>query len=269
MSCRGSSKPSVRACSAVACSAQAICEATRTLRYLSESAARVLYPTSEPLGATFRTRRGREFRVVGVIADIRGKLEPELPVAYVFPGDDTRIMTVVARMRARSDFQMTELKRETAVVATGRPSSVHWWSDSLGDLTVYRNPRFQAMVPGSFAVLALVLTGTGIFGLISFLVANRAREMGIRAAIGATPSRLTSLFIRQVAAPVVLGLVVGLGVTRAVARLAEAQLYKVETRDPLILAVAAATVLTVAFVAAYMPARRARRVDPVVMLRAE
>jgi predicted permease len=234
----------------------------------SESAARTLFSDEEPVGRVVRSREGREFRVVGVIADIRGKLEPDLPVVYTLP-DDARIMTVAALLRARSDAVLAQLRRDASGVAAGQPVAVRWWSDELSELTVYRNPRFQTIVLGGFALLALALTATGVFGLISFLLAHRMREMGIRAAVGATSAALTMLLVRHVAVPVGVGLGLGLWATNGLARLAEAQLYRVQTDDPVFLAVATLTVAAAALVAAYIPARRVRSVDPVVLLRAE
>ena len=121
----------------------------------------------------------------------------------------------------------------------------------------------------SFAAIALGLTALGLFGLVSFLVASRTRELGIRLAIGASPRSLVFLTMRQMFWPVALGLVAGLAATRLLARLAEAQLFKVDTRDPSTLAIASVVVLISAMLAAYLPARRAERVDPIVALRTE
>ena len=115
--------------------------------------------------------------------------------------------------------------------------------------TAYRNPRFQTLVLGSFAALALVLTATGILGVVSYLVAVRTREMGIRMAIGATPASLVALMLRQTSdrSP----LASSWPRRRAVgAALAEAQLFQVDVHDPLILAAALLAVLVTAALAA-------------------
>jgi putative ABC transport system permease protein len=176
-------------------------------------------------------------------------------------------MTVVARVRTRNDAVLSALRRAVAAEAGGRPVDAAWWSDSIDDVTAYRNPRFQAAVLGSFAVLALALTATGVFGLISFLVANRAGELGVRASLGATPRSLVALVVRQALTPVIIGLSAGLVASRGLARLAEAQLYEVRTEDPATLALTAAVVLLAACIAAYLPARRARHA--MTLLRAD
>ncbi len=136
-------------------------------------------------------------------------------------------------------------------------------------MDTYKNPRFQTLVLTSFAAMALGLTVLGVFGVVATLVSARTREMGIRVAIGATPQSLVHLFLRQTLVPVAAGLALGLLAARWLARLAEAQLFKVDAHDPATLAMAAAAVVGSAFIAAYLPARRAARVDPVVVLRAE
>jgi putative ABC transport system permease protein len=236
---------------------------------LSESAARVLFPHREALGATVHGRR-RQFVVVGVVADVRKRLDGDSshPV-YVIPKDDTRRMTVVVRTRARHESLLVEIKRQVSAMAPMRPVEVGWWTDSIAAVTAYRNPRFQTLVLGSFSGLALLMIAVGIFGAVTSLVTLRTREMGVRLAVGATPGSLVSLAMRQTFLSAALGVVVGLVATRWVGRIAEAQLFAVESRDPLTSAAAVVTVLGAAGLAAYLPARRAGSVDPIVALRSE
>jgi len=147
--------------------------------------------------------------------------------------------------------------------------SAAWWTDEISNVTAYRNPRFQSLVLGTFALLALGVTTLGIFAIVGHQVVSRTREMGVRLAIGATPQSLVTTVVRQAIAPVVVGLGFGLLLIRWARELAEAQLYEVNTRDPWTLAAAAAAVLVAALVAAYLPARRATRIDPVAVLRAD
>jgi ABC-type antimicrobial peptide transport system permease subunit len=111
------------------------------------------------------------------------------------------------------------------------------------------------------------LTGLGVFGLVAFLVASRRREMGIRMAIGATPRSLIGLTLASALAPTLIGASLGLLATRWLSRLAEAQLYDVDTRDPATLAAAVIAVTLAALAAAYLPARQAARIDPMAVLR--
>lgn len=144
-----------------------------------------------------------------------------------------------------------------------------WWSDRIDALTPYRQPRFQALVLGGFAALALGLTALGIFAIVALLVASRTREMGVRIALGATPRALVRLVVRQALTPVVIGVVLGGIGVYWVRGFADAQLAGLDTRDPLTLAAAVLVVLAAALLAAWLPARHASRVDPAIVLRAE
>jgi ABC-type antimicrobial peptide transport system permease subunit len=118
-------------------------------------------------------------------------------------------------------------------------------------------------------VLGLTLTALGIFGTVTFLVTVRTKEIGVRLALGAQPRALVRLVVRQTLAPVSAGTLVGLVATRALRRIAEAQLIDVDARDPLTLAAGVMTVAVVALLAAYIPSRHVTRVDPISVLRAE
>jgi len=239
---------------------------------VAEATARLLFADRDPLGATFDNGRGRQFTVVGVVSDVSyqiGGVERSVP-AYVFPEHDTRRLTILLRARSRGGpTLLADLRRQVGQLAPGDVVSVRQWTDSISALTELRNPRFQTLVLGSFAALALGLTAIGVFGVVSFLVATRTREMGIRLAVGADPGALVRLMIRQALTPIVIGLIIGLAATRGLARLAEQQLFRVQTEDPATLAAAALVVIAAASVAAYLPARHASRVDPTIVLRAE
>lgn len=238
---------------------------------VAESAARVLFPDRDPVGATFRSRQGRRFTIVGVVGDVRRSLSRQMPPpAYVFPPRDaTRSMTVVARMRSREPHVLADVRRAIAAVAPGSPVTSVWWSDSIDAQAAYRNPRFQALVLGTFAVLALVLTVMGIFATVAFVVATRTREMGVRLALGAPPPALLRLVLWQAVVPVAVGIIAGLLATQWLRGIAEAQLFEVNARDPVTLTAAVVTVAAAALVAAYLPARHATRVNPIEVLRAE
>jgi putative ABC transport system permease protein len=135
--------------------------------------------------------------------------------------------------------------------------------------TAYRNPRFQTMVLGTLAFLALGLVALGIFAVIAFFVTIRTNEVGIRLALGAPSPSIVRLMVLQAVTPVAVGVLIGAVVTRWISRVAETQLYEVKTSDPVALAGSAVIVIIIAILASYLPARRASRVDPVVALRLE
>jgi ABC-type antimicrobial peptide transport system permease subunit len=121
----------------------------------------------------------------------------------------------------------------------------------------------------TFAVIALALATAGIYGVTSYLVTQRTREMGIRLALGAPPASLRAMVVRQEAVVAVIGAAAGLLGAFAVTRLLASFLYGVSATDPVIYTIVAALLIAIAALASYIPARRATRVDPTTALRAE
>jgi putative ABC transport system permease protein len=130
-------------------------------------------------------------------------------------------------------------------------------------------PRFNMLLLSSFAALALALAAVGIYGVISYTVAQRTHEVGIRIALGAKPLDVMRLVIRQGMKPVIIGMAIGLFAAFLASRVLESLLYEVSATDPVTYVAIAAILSSVALVACYLPARRASRVDPVVALRHE
>jgi ABC-type antimicrobial peptide transport system permease subunit len=120
-----------------------------------------------------------------------------------------------------------------------------------------------------FGVLGLVLTCIGLYGLLSYEVARRTRELGIRTALGARRRDVLQLVLRQGLALVILGAAGGVGVAMAATRLLASLLYGVHPNDPLTVAAVAVLLMAVGAIACFLPARRATRVDPMVALRYE
>ena len=133
----------------------------------------------------------------------------------------------------------------------------------------FAQPRSQAWIIGSFAVVALILAVLGIYGVMSYAVAQRTREMGVRMALGARPGDLLRMTLGQGMLIAGIGLGLGLAGSLALTRVVESLLYKVKLADPPTYIAVSALLLTVALLATYIPARRAARVDPLVALRWE
>jgi putative ABC transport system permease protein len=129
--------------------------------------------------------------------------------------------------------------------------------------------RLVSVLLGTFATVALVLAGLGIYGVISYNVAQRTREMGIRAALGATERSLLRLILDRGVRLTLVGLAIGTGGAIALTRLMATLLFGVGARDPLTMVSVGVILAGVAIIASYVPARRATRVDPVVALRYE
>jgi ABC-type antimicrobial peptide transport system permease subunit len=130
-------------------------------------------------------------------------------------------------------------------------------------------PRFNTLLLSIFAGTALILTAIGIYGVLAYSVAQRTSEIGIRIALGAGKSSIFRLIVGQAMTLVGISLVVGLAGAFAATRLLNSLLFGVGASDPATFAGIALLVSAVAFIAAWLPARRATRVDPIVALRAE
>lgn len=142
---------------------------------------------------------------------------------------------------------------------------------SMSDLidTSVAQSRFRTWLFGSFAVMALVLAAAGIFGVISYSVSRRTHEIGIRVALGASPASVMRLILTESARLVLIGLAVGVPVALGLSRFLSNLLFHIHAADPTTFTAVAFLLCAVATLAAYVPARRAARVDPMVALRHE
>ena len=129
--------------------------------------------------------------------------------------------------------------------------------------------RLAAGLSLGFGVMALLLTSIGLYGSLAYTVARRTSEIGIRMALGAQRSAILGMVARDGLALVLLGLVVGVGASSALASLTASLLYGVPPRDPTTFSLASVTLILVALIASYWPARRAANVDPTMALRSE
>jgi putative ABC transport system permease protein len=236
--------------------------------------ARRFWPGQDPLGKRLRfdgDENAPWWTVVGLAGDVRQLgLSREAPALLFLPYAQFALpFTSVAVRSSLPQAAVTALlKSQFAAIdpdlPLGRVSSLQ--------AEVERNlgqPRFRAMLIGVFAVLALVLAAVGVYGLISFTVAQRTREIGIRVALGAAPRQVVVPVIREGIILALAGIGIGLAGAVAAARALSAFLFGVGATDPLTFSGVALLMLLVAAVASYIPSRRALRIDPVLALRAE
>lgn len=242
---------------------------------LNRALERRLFGGSSALGKHVRLRnpdQSPEWReVVGVVADVRyAGLDDEGEGAIYTPFAQTPFLFAFA-------FVRTALPVGTAAEATRRaigdvdPRMASTRVVNMADVVAgtVAQPRFQLSLISAFALLALALAGVGTYGVVSYGVAQRTREIGLRMALGARPSQVLASVVRHGLGLAAGGVALGLVGSFATARLVERMLYRVGPRDPVALAGAAAVLTAVALAATYLPGRRATQVDPAVVLRAE
>jgi putative ABC transport system permease protein len=210
--------------------------------------------------------------VIGVAADAREVTLRDEPSPTYFlsalQGGTTGSLHLLVRTQTDPDALGTTISRQIWAAYPDQPVT-HLMtmsrniSESLGD------ERLRSVLLTVFAGIGFALALVGVYSVVSYSVAKRVQEIGIRMALGAAPRDVLRLVIGQALLPVVLGVVIGAVGAVALTRLVASQLYGVKATDPPTFLGAAALVLVVALLACYIPARRAMRVDPMVALRYE
>lgn len=245
---------------------------------VNEAFAQKYFAGRSPLGGNiFISGKARE--VVGVVADAKSNLDrPALPTAFIpaaqasYEGSKIWEDWFPRAIVVRSSVDPLSLSRavrqaiETVdpLVPTGAIRSM----DQIMSRSLALR-SFLMRLLGVFGVLALTLASVGLYGVISFLVTRRTREIGVRIALGARPSEVLRLILAEGMKLVVAGVVVGIVVALALTKLLESLVYGVSLHDPLILGVVSLLMIGVSLLACYVPAWRASRVDPITALRYE
>ena len=209
--------------------------------------------------------------IVGVAGNVRsrGLDQEEAPAIYQnYIYDPNAQFTLVISASGDPRSLQTPVTSVLQKVAPTVPVDNVKTLGELIDGTIAR-PRFNATMLSIFAALGLLLASIGVYGVLSYTVAQRTQEMGIRIALGADPRHVLRLVFRGAMALATVGVAIGLIAALGGTRLLAALLFGVEATDPSVFAVVALTLLAVALAASYIPARRATRVDPIVALRPE
>jgi len=223
-----------------------------------------------PLGRTLRRGETTD-EIVGVVSDfkyegLQTETEPEIYIPHAQNGFAG--MTLVMRTRVQPEHLTADAQRAVWQVEKNAVlSRVTTMNKLLADVTA--RPRFMLWLLGVFALVALLLTGVGVYGVLAYLVAQSTREIGIRMALGAETREVLMLTLWQGMGLVLLGLSVGLLGAWALTRLLKTLLFGVSVTDPLTFVVVALLLALVALLACWVPARRATKVDPLIALRHE
>lgn len=248
---------------------------------LGHALAQRLFPGEDPIGKRMRVNNAPpSFTVVGVAADVRnqgitGQDEPEYYLLRAhapdyglgtrIPASGLRHASLIVRTPGALESMAQWLRAEIHGIDLSLPVDIATLAQRVGKLA--QRPKFSAVLLAFFAVTALVSAAVGLYGLVSFLVIQRTREIGVRMALGATPPIIVRLVLHHAAVWTIAGLLIGVGGTILVAGTLQSLLFHVGAGDPLVLCVVTSLLLAVALLAAWIPARRAARLDPLIALR--
>jgi putative ABC transport system permease protein len=251
---------------------------------VNQSLANSMWPGQNPIGKPLLAGEGsseqnKPREVVGVVADIRemGLDRPPRATVYVPQSqvlDAFNAMTnywFASSLLVRTAGPVDLSGEISKIVAAVDPEEPVAHIDAMNDVRTrsIAQQRFLMTLMGIFAALALVLAAVGNYGVLSYQMSRRTREIGIRMALGATPRGVMSLILREVLLVVFAGVAIGVAAAFGLTRFLESQLFGVRPADPLTFATVALVLICVALFACYVPARRAMRVDPMVALRYE
>jgi putative ABC transport system permease protein len=245
---------------------------------INDAAARRFFPDEDPVGRRLVSfsydpieEAADAFTIVGVVGDVRhaGLDRPAEPEVYFAHAQvPLSALTIVARTSRDLATVIPALRNVVAALDPNLPAPAVQTLDDVVAASVART-RFVTMLLGLFATLALALAALGMFGLLSFSVDQRTREFGIRMALGADAGHVVSLATGRAAGLIAIGLGVGIVGALLGSRALEGMLFEVGPADPLTMAGVVALLVATGLAAAWIPARRAASVDPVIALREE
>jgi predicted permease len=241
-----------------------------TVIIVTESTARRLWPGQDPVGKTLRESSGRQDTVIGVAKDAQVSHLGELNGSYLyFPAGPRDTLRTYVLVRHAGDYGAVAKAMRDAVQSLDSNLSVD--VVRLEDyLENWRAPsRIVAALSGVLGMLALLLASIGVYGMVSYGVSQRIREIGIRMTLGADQRQVMSLVLRQALRPVAIGALVGVIGCAAVSQVLSKALYGIGSHDPVAFIGVPLFLLGIALLASYIPARRATKVDPVLALRYE
>jgi predicted permease len=241
---------------------------------ISEEMARRFFPQTSPVGKRYRmgtSGTGEEIEVIGVVKDAkyRSLNEGPQPMAYYsYSQNNWYLGNFEVRFSGEPGAIVSAVRQAIKEVNRNLPiAEVAMFSEQVDRSLVQQ--KLIARLSGFFGLLALLLAAIGLYGVISYSVTQRTREIGIRMALGAERHNVLRLVLGQGAKLALIGVLAGLGASWALTRWIESLLFGVSATDPTTFVVIALSLIAVALLACYIPARRATKVDPMVALRCE
>jgi predicted permease len=252
--------------------------AGRFTAIINETMADELWPNEDPIGKQFSFYLPFQWTVVGVVGDVRqwGPEDETLPEIYMpmspLPSELKLLLTFVRYVVVRTNMDPSSaagtIRQAVADVDAHQPiSDIRTTADILGSSLARR--RFNTLLIGIFATIALLLITAGIYGVMSFFVVQRTHEIGIRMALGSSRLETERLVLGQALTIALIGVAAGLVGVFATTKLTESMVYEVSPTDPATLIGGIAFLVGVGFFGSLLPALRASRVDPILALRDE
>jgi putative ABC transport system permease protein len=237
---------------------------------INETMAKGFWPGKDAIGRTFHAGK-YQFTVVGIVGDTRrlDVMRPDRPHIYM-PVSQRGIgrLSLVIKTKGRPGELIGSVRETIKAFDRSTPTdSLRPLARQLSDSVVL--PRVVSGLISAFGALAMLLAALGLYGVLSFAVAQRTSEIGVRMAVGAMPKDVLLLVARRGLGLTAVGLAIGLALAVASSRLLAGLLYEVKPADPAALALASLTLVLAALAACWIPARRAARLDPVTALRTE
>ena len=249
-------------------------KSSQKVAVVTESMVQKFFPTGSPIGKRFGIKgreSSEEIEVIGVVKDAKyGNLKESFrPMAfYPYTQVPDVLGNFVVRFSGPASTVVPQVRETIKQINRNLPvDDVVSLSDHIGRSLVQQ--KLIARLASFFGLLALLLACVGLYGVMSYGVARRTNEIGIRMALGAQNRSVLWLVLREALVLVVIGLVVGVLASLALTKTAASLLYELKPNDPLTIAMATIVLMMVALVAGYLPARRAARVDPMIALRDE
>ena len=238
---------------------------------VSQQLVDIVFPNEEPLGKRLVSEMSKEaFEIIGVVGDIRHRslARQPFPAMYFPTRNSGGRMNLVIRTQGDPLSIVGAVRKEVQALDPDQPiASVRKMSDWVDSSVA--EPRYRTTLLGLFAALAMILAATGIYGVMSYSVAQRTHEIGVRMALGARQLDVLKLVVRQGMLLTLVGVALGLLGAFALTRVMQSLLFEVTAKDPFTFGVVAALLIAVAFIACFIPARRATKVNPLVALRYE
>jgi putative ABC transport system permease protein len=241
---------------------------------INDALARRTFPNQDPIGHVIYCGLDSEkpMTIVGVVGNVRqdgpaSEPEAEIYMPYLQHPQPATNMRVIVRTDAEPGVMTAAMREKMRTISPDVPAKFSTMEQALSENIAA--PRFRTLLLGIFAGLAVCLALAGVYGVMSYVVGQRANEIGLRMALGASPAEILRLVLRQALVLAGLGIVIGFAGAAAVTRLLTSMLFGVKPTDPATYAAVIGIVLAAALLASYIPARRAMRVDPMVALRYE